>query len=882
MKTKIIKSAVLLIGIMSVSIYQIHSSSGGASTPKTGAPSESTCTSCHNTYSVQSSGTKYDKIKLSIPFTGGGYIPDSTYRVTISYRETNITKYGFQITALNSKNEAAGTFTNINSRVQTFSSTVGSGTRYYAEHTGTGTSAVSGDSVAWTFEWKAPNSNVGDIKFYLALNVTNSSSGVTGDYIYNKTFTVSPSSLLPKAKAILQSQPCSGVNLNFAADSSVNGSTYTWRFLGGATPSLSTSKNPSVSYSSTGAKSAILEVSNSKGKSKPDTLNFIIVTGAVAPSLNVSNSVPLCKGDTVKLSLTTAPNHGYVWSTGQTGSQISVDTSGVYYVTAIRTNGCERKSSDISVLVIPKPSFNVLYGFSGDTICAAEPLLLFTQNKNGYADSYSITSKTGPYITDSLLVVNIGKLNKSVQVWSKSKSGCVQGPISKSFFGIDTVSGPTVNVKSKYLDKITFTWSKIPFATEYRYSIDSGKTWNNPIEGKLSDSTSIDLKSVTQKIDFWIQARTSKYCGITQISKITSGGVGCNDIVLKSKVSKDSICFGESTKITLSGLPNHSKWAIRFEGKLSKDSVFTISPSKTQNLTFSAIDSTQLACGFYEQQIRIVVDSVEVPSLDFNPQNQEIICGGLSQFEVAVNNPIPKNNRKLRVQSTSLDTIIDTYPAKLTLHGRSDSFVYWYESTTSQGCKSQNQSYQLEFRDSISTHFNVKWLNNFNYSIVKSIKNRSDSLTFNILKDNELIYISNSDSFIYNFQNASNASIKITLIVRNAPCMDSSIYEFNANNLRNRVYTTATISASPNPIRSLDQLNIQSSKNQDVAYVRILSIDGKEVVQKVKIDATGKLEFKNSSLDNSNNELLDGIYLLEILDSNSNRIKTERLQKIGR
>jgi len=882
MKTKIIKSAVLLIGIMSVSIYQIQSSSGGASTPKTGAPSETTCTSCHNTYSVQTSGTKYDKIKLSIPFTGGGYIPDSTYRVTISYRETNITKYGFQITALNSKNEAAGAFTNINSRVQTFSSTVGSGTRYYAEHTGTGTSAVSGDSVAWTFEWKAPNSNVGDVKFYLALNVTNSSSGVTGDYIYNKTFTVSPSSLLPKAKAILQSQPCSGVNLNFSADSSANGNSYSWRFLGGATPSLSTSKNPSVSYSSTGAKSAILEVSNSKGKSKPDTVNFTVVTGASAPILNVSNSVPLCNGDTVKLTVTPTSNHGYVWSTGQTGSQIAVDSAGVYYVTAIRTNGCERKSTDISVLVIPKPNFNVLYGFSGDTICAAEPLLLFTQNKNGYADSYSTSSKAGPYSRDSLLVVNIGKSNKTLQVWAKSKSGCVQGPISKSFFGIDTVSGPNVSVKSKYLDRITFTWSKIPFATEYRYSVDSGKTWNNPIEGKLSDSTSIDLKSVTQKIDFWIQARTSKYCGITQISKITSGGVGCNDIVLKSKISKDSICFGESTKITLSGLPNHSKWAIRFEGKLFNDSVFTISPTKTQNWTFSAIDSTQLACGFYEKQVRIVTDSVEVPSLNFNPGNQEIICGGLSQFEVSIGNSIPQNNRKLRIRSINLDTLIGTYPAKLTLKGQSDSMVYWYESTTIKGCKSQNQSYQLEFRDSISTHFTVKWLNNFNYSIFKSIKNSSDSLTFTISKDNEFIYTSNSDSFVYDFQNAANAAIKIALIVRNAPCMDSSMYEFNANNLRTRVYQTSSISISPNPINNLEQLSIQSYKNQDVAYVRILSIDGKEVVQKVKIDATGKLEFKNSGLGNSNNELMDGIYLLEILDSKSNRIKTERLQKIGR
>lgn len=862
---------------MSVSIYQIQSSSGGASTPRTGAPSESTCTSCHSTYSVQTSGTKFDKIKLSIPFTGGGYIPDSTYSVTISYRETNITKYGFQITALNSKNEAAGTFTNINSRVQTFSSTVGSGTRYYAEHTGTGTAAVSGDSVAWTFEWKAPNSNVGDIKFYLALNVTNSSSGTTGDYIYNKIFTVTPSSLLPKAKVILQSQPCSGSNLSFSADSSVNGNSYTWRFLGGATPSLSTSKNPTVSYSSTGSKSAILEVTNSKGKSRPDTLTFTVVTGATAPSLNVSNSIPLCKGDTAKLSVNPSPNHGYVWSNGQTGNQLSVDTSGVFYVTAIRSNGCERKSSDINVLVIPKPSFNVLYGYSGDTICAAEPLLMFTQNKNGFADSYSTISPSGPYLTDSLLVVNIGKLNNNVSVWSKSSNGCVQGPISKSFFGIDTVSGPTVSVKSKYIDKVTFRWSRIPFATEYRYSIDSGKTWNNPIEGKLTDSTTIDLKNVTQKIDFWIQARTSKFCGITQISKISSGGTGCNDIVLQSQVQKDSLCFGESTQVTLSGLPYHSKWAIRFNGKTYNDSVFTISPSKTQNWIFSAIDSTQLACGFYEKQVRIVSDSVENPNLIFSPLNLDIICGGLNQFDITINNSEIKNNRILKIQSTSLDTILNSYPVKLGLFGSTDSMIYWFESSFIKGCKSENQSYRLQFRDSISTHFKVIWLNNFNYSIVKSIVNPTDSLTFTILNENQIVHSSHLDSFIYDFQNVANASIKVALVVRNYPCIDSSTYEFNAYNLRTSTYKNTSLSISPNPISSLEQLVIQASKNQDVTFARILSIDGKEVVQKVKINGAGKLD-----MNNSNFELLDGIYLIEILDSKSNQIKTEKLQKIGR
>ncbi len=881
MKSKTIKSAILLVGILGISIYQIHSSSGGASTPRTGAPSETTCTSCHNTYSVQTSGTKHDKIKLIIPFTGGGYIPDSTYRVTITYRETNITKYGFQITALNSKNEAAGTFSNVNNRVQTFSSTVSSATRFYAEQTSTGTSAVSGDSVAWIFEWKAPSSNVGNIKFYLALNVSNGNGGVAGDYIYNKTFTVSPSSLLPKAKAVLQSQPCSGVGISFNADSVSSSSTYSWRFLGGATPSVSTAKNPSVVYSSTGAKSAILEVTNSKGKSKPDTINFTVLTGATLPTLNVGNSVALCKGDTVKLSVSSTPNHGYIWSTGKTGTEISTDTAGIYYVTAIRTNGCERRSSDITILTIPKPDFKVLYGFSGDTICAGEPLLLFTQDKNGFSDSYSLDSKIGPFVPDSLFVVNIGKQNKTTQVWSKSKGGCVQGPISKSFFGLDTVDGPNITVKTKYIDKITFRWTKISYATEYRYSIDNGNTWNTPLEGKLSDSTTIDLTSASQKIIFWIQARTSKFCGISKISKITSGGLGCNDIVLTINSTKDTLCYGDTSKLTISGLPKHSKWSIKYNGKIYKDSIFELSPIRSTIYTFAAIDSTQASCGFYEKQIRLVVDSVEQPKLTFNPPNNQIICGGEKDVNVELNLNNNSSNRKLIVTSNWYDTTMVRFPTQLNLKNNKDSFVYHFESTLLKGCKSKMQYFSLIFQDSISTDIDVKWLNNFNYTFKRKVRNQQDLVLFEIRDKAQLVYSIQQDSFVYDLSAMANKELNVHLWVSNGPCKDSSELLFNAYNLNTIALNNHNIRISPNPISHLDQIWIQYPSENEVGFVQILSMDGKVIVQKTELDTNGKIRNVSNSSHGSQLNLADGIYLIELLDKGGRPIKSDRLIKIS-
>ncbi len=880
MKSKIIKSAVLCLGLLTVSIYQIHSSSGGASTPKTGAPSETTCTSCHNSYSVQTSGTKHDKIKLSIPFTGGGYIPDSTYRVTISYRETNISRYGFQITALNQKNEAAGTFSNINSRVQTFSSTVAGATRYYAEQTSTGTSAVSGDSVAWTFEWKAPSSNVGDIKFYLALNVTNNSSGVTGDYIYNKTFTISPSSLLPKAKAVLQSQACSGVGLNFSADSSSNATSYSWRFLGGANPTTSTAKNPTVVFSTTGSKSAILETSNSKGKSKPDTLTFNVITGASLPTINSNPVTPLCKGDTISLSVTPATNHTYFWSNGINGTQISVDSMGVFNVTAIRSNGCERKSADVTVVTIPKPDFKVLYGFNGDTICSGEPLLVFIQNRNGYADSYSTVSKSGPYTRDSLYFVNIGNTKKNVQFWAKSKNGCSQGPISKTFVGIDTIAGPVVSVKSKYIDRITFTWNKIPFATEYRYSTDSGKTWNNPIEGKLSDSTSVDLKSVTQKVNLWIQARTSNYCGITRISKITSGGLGCKDIVLNILASKDSLCFGDSTILIISGLPYHKRWSLRFDGVSYKDSVFEMIPRKTMNISFSALDSTQMACGYYDKQIRIVVDSVEMPGLNFSLNKNAIVCGGLSDIDVQLENKNPANNRITRVKSKLWDSTFTNFPRNIK-YTKFDTLLYWYESSNIKGCKSNNQEYFLQLKDSINTQFEVSWLNNFNYLINRKSKNSAEKIVFYVYSESNLIDTNISDSFIIDLQNYSNKNIKVKLHVENTPCLDSSLYEFVASNLGNQKLIGLNYGIYPNPISDFTEIKVLNDANKTIKFIRILTLEGKIVTGNIPVNQDSKVEFE-TYLGNQKPNTVDGIYLIELLDKNGTRIKMDKIQKIGR
>jgi len=190
MNSKILKIGVLSAALLALSVVTIKSKSNGLSSAYTGAPSESNCTSCHGTYSVQTSGTNHNKISLKGNFTGSGYIPDSTYKITVTYKETGKSVFGFQLTALQDQNVSyptpAGTFTSKDSRTSSFTQLIGSSTRGYIEHTSTGTNKVATDSVSWVFEWKAPSSNMGNIKMHLVLNVTNNNGSDNDDYIYTK------------------------------------------------------------------------------------------------------------------------------------------------------------------------------------------------------------------------------------------------------------------------------------------------------------------------------------------------------------------------------------------------------------------------------------------------------------------------------------------------------------------------------------------------------------------------------------------------------------------------------------------------------------------------------------------------------------------------
>jgi hypothetical protein len=165
----------------------------GAHEGSTGAPNEKTCsqTGCHSDATV-GPGTLVNKLI----FNGGDsvYTPGATYPIKIQINKAGIKRFGFQVTVLKSSdNSYIGTLVATDAtRTQIQNGIPPNATRKYVTHKSAGAAAVSSGLGEWTFEWKAPATNVGAIKFYYATNATNMDNQNTGDQVFLSSFEIKP------------------------------------------------------------------------------------------------------------------------------------------------------------------------------------------------------------------------------------------------------------------------------------------------------------------------------------------------------------------------------------------------------------------------------------------------------------------------------------------------------------------------------------------------------------------------------------------------------------------------------------------------------------------------------------------------------------------
>ena len=160
--------------------------SAGPPPGHTGAPGELTCANCH--VGPTSGGT----FVITPP---ANYAPGQTYQIVVRHTNPDQTRdrWGFQLTALHGGTNMAGSFATTN----VFTQVVGGVDRDYIEHTEAGTFSGSTTTVAWTFNWTAPATDVGQVTFYAAGNQANGDGTPSGDRILTTTATSQPTTPAP-------------------------------------------------------------------------------------------------------------------------------------------------------------------------------------------------------------------------------------------------------------------------------------------------------------------------------------------------------------------------------------------------------------------------------------------------------------------------------------------------------------------------------------------------------------------------------------------------------------------------------------------------------------------------------------------------------------
>lgn len=152
---------------------------------RTGAPGESSCTSCHSTFALNSGPGV-----LSITGLPASYSLNQTITVTVRIQQASRARYGFEVTALDETNSRAGTLVVTDSnRTASIIGTVSGKQRSYIGQTSSGAQPTVTGEDSWSFNWTAPAAGAGKVTFYVSA-VAGNGSGSSNDYCYTASASV--------------------------------------------------------------------------------------------------------------------------------------------------------------------------------------------------------------------------------------------------------------------------------------------------------------------------------------------------------------------------------------------------------------------------------------------------------------------------------------------------------------------------------------------------------------------------------------------------------------------------------------------------------------------------------------------------------------------
>jgi len=190
-------SLTILAGIGASALFNLqsaHSNPSGAPAGVTGSPADGeTCISsgCHSGNLSAQDGLITSDIPVS------GYLPGSTYTITVAITQSGISRWGFQISPQSSTGTMQGTPIITNSTQTKIVSTK------YVTHKTAGNSGSG--SKTWSFNWTAPAAGTGNVNFYATVMAANNNGNESGDQVYTDVYTV-PEAVVTGVEDVITSE----------------------------------------------------------------------------------------------------------------------------------------------------------------------------------------------------------------------------------------------------------------------------------------------------------------------------------------------------------------------------------------------------------------------------------------------------------------------------------------------------------------------------------------------------------------------------------------------------------------------------------------------------------------------------------------------------
>ncbi len=833
--------------------YTSFNSSSSPPTGNSGAPSEGNCTGCHNGSAV-TSGTNWDAINIS-GLPASGYTPGTTYTLTVNGSSAATAKNGLLLTALNSSNTNAGTFT------------AGSGnsvlvsTKNYIGHTSSGTANNS-----FSFSWTAPASGVGTVNFYLSWLATNSNGGTSGDITYVKSFALNQLANLPTAVINASSTSvCVGDTIVLQGSGINSPTSYAWT-MSGANPATATTQNTKVWFSTAGPKQIRLVTSNANGSSNPAVLQITI---NAKPVFSVTQSAAsLCgNADTVSLAASYVNGYSYLWMPGSIStSTAKITNAGSYTVKVTTSNNCSSTSNAYTISRRNLPT-SVLVS-DRDSSCITDSIVL---KASGLFNSYlfkkdNVLLKSGK---DSVFkTANTGTYK--MQVFD---GFCYSPEYAKTVFVQSLLVSPGLFTHSNSVNQINFNWNQIQGASAYQISIDSGKNWTAQIDTFFN----LNVLPQPQSKRLWVRAVSNNLCPFGIIASIVGSNANCLKPDLNFELANKQ-CLQADSGLVAFNLINQSQASFyKYSIQLYPDSITKNQREETQIPIRTGMNDIHIICidtTFTHCSIDTILNVYGSNFSSFKPlfnlnQSVKNSCASASNFELKTSRLVSADsvffmffdsslNRPIVLNSSGQDTVFNLMPFNQSTQVNQ---LYVLQKNIEYGCEAVSEIGLHRFLPDIGLEIAattapnsklISFQSNSTYPFQKIVWNFGDS---------------QSDSLNLNpshtYQNSGNYLVQ-AMVLDSMNCSDtSSVSVFISATGMQTITGISGMQLYPNPAQESVTISANSQFAQ-VLNVVIYELNGKTVRSQFPLQfVKGNNEF---SLQIA--ELKSGLYLLSIETKN--------------